>query len=103
MLFILGWDILFSAPLPSPYGGSGILSAFPYLQKQIHGTDAASEDAFASLLFGAGDIMETLPSPDGEVASFAPFHICLSKYTTRMRHLRMPCLRLLNNTLFVIS
>ena len=67
---------------------------FRICKMQIHGTDAASEDAFASLLFGAGDIMETLPSPDGGsgiLLRLSVFAKC--KYTARMRHLRMPSLR----------
>ncbi len=81
-------------PSRPPMGEVASFAPFRICKMQIHGTDAASEDAFASLLFGAGDIMETLPSPDGGsgiLLRLSVFAKC--KYTARMRHLRMPSLR----------
>ena len=48
---------------------------------QIHGSDAASEDAFASLLLGDGDIMEPLPSTCGGSGILCAFPYLLNANT----------------------
>ncbi len=54
---------------------------FRICKMQIHGSDAASEDAFASLLLGDGDIMEPIPSPYGGSGILCAFPYLLNANT----------------------
>ncbi len=94
MLFILGWDILFNAPSRPPKGEVASFAPFHICKMQIHGSDAASEDAFASLLIGCRWIFNAPPVPLW--GKWHPLRLSIfakCKYTARTRRLRTPSLR----------
>ncbi len=93
MLFILGWDILFNAPLPSPCGGSGILCAFPYLRCKYTARTRrlmtpSLRSYWVTVYYGAPPVPLWGKWHPLRLSVFAK-----CKHTARMRHLRMPSLR----------
>ncbi len=98
------WVTVYYGAPPVPLWGKWHPLRLSIFAMQIHGTDAASDDAFASLLLGDG----VLWSPSRPLwGKWHPLRLSVfakCKYTARMRHMRMPCreigLRLLNKKPF---